>query len=313
MQDRLFAAVTFAVLAAALAGCASPGPSAGPSMEAGPPPFLALSITRQPSADFSGAPTGASVSTKENQVFAGLHRFGAGAGTLDLGLDYQYTRYVYDGIDGRNRDLHRFQFPLRYRNTRGGWEIDGSIAPGISTSSNVLKEFFDAISSDDLFATARFEARRGGAARSWVLGVAYDRRFGEPRVYPIAGIELSPSAALDLRLAFPDSAFHYRWSDRQSLSGRLFPAGHQWHVMTDDFSAEFDYRVEGFRAQLGWSARLWKAITLDVSGGYEFGRRHYLTDDLGVRIESAVEDQWLLLLGLRVGPAPLPYAHGGQL
>ena len=25
----------------------------------------------------------------------------------------------------------------------------------------------------------------------------------------------------------------------QSLSGRLFPAGHQWHVMTDDFDAEF--------------------------------------------------------------------------
>ncbi len=313
MQDRLFAAITFAFLAAALAGCAFPGRSAGPSLDEGRPPFLALSITRQPSADFSGAPPGASVSTKESQVFAGLHRFDAGAGTLDLGLDYQYTRYVYDGIDGRNRDLHRFQFPLRYRNSHGGWEIDGSVAPGISTSSNVLKEFFDAISSDDLFATARIEARRGGASRRWVIGIAYDRRFGAPRAYPIAGIELSPGDALDLRLAFPDSAFRYRWSDRQSLSGRLFPAGHQWHVMTDDFSAEFDYRVEGFRAQLGWSVRLWKAITLDVSGGYEFGRRHHLTDDLGVRIESAVEDQWLFLLGLRAGPAPLPYTHGGQL
>jgi len=282
-------------------------------MQDGRPPFLAVSITHQPTADFSSAPAPASVRTKENQVFAGFHRFEAGNGTLDVGLDYQYTRYVYDGIDGRNRDLHRFQFPLTYRGTHGGWKIDGSLAPGLSTSSNVLKEFFDRVSRDDLFATARLEARRGGHSRHWVLGLAYDRAFGEPRAYPIVGVELSPSTALDVRLAIPDPGFQYRWSDRQSLAGRVFPAGHQWHVMTDDFSAEFDYRVEGFRAQLGWSIRLWKSITLDVSGGYEFGRKHYLTDDLGVRIESDVDDQWLMLLGLRAGPAPLTYTHGGQL
>ncbi len=313
MQDRHFAAIGLAVLAIALASCASTEQSAAASTEEGRPPYLALSVTRQPAADFSGSPAGASVRTKENQVFAGLERFDAGEGTLDVGLDYQYTRYVYDGIDGRNRDLHRFQFPVTYRNSHLGWEIDGSVAPGISTSSNVLKEFFDAISSDDLFATARFEARRSSTSRRWVLGVAYDRKFGRPLLYPIAGIELSPSDTLDLRLAFPDSAFLYRWSDQQSLSGRLFPAGHQWHVMTDDFSAAFDYRVEGFRAQLGWSFRLWKQVTLDVSGGYEFGRKHHLTDELGVRIESRVDDKWLLLFGLRLGPAPLPYTHGSQL
>jgi hypothetical protein len=194
-----------------------------------------------------------------------------------------------------------------------GWKIDGNIAPGISTSSNVLKEFFDEVSGDDLFATARLEGRRESGSHNWVAGLAYDRTFGRPLVYPIAGIELSPTDELDIRLAFPDPGFRYRWSDRQSLSGRLFPAGHQWHVMTDDFSAEFDYRVEGFRAQLGWSIRLWKAVTLDISGGYEFGRKHYLTDDLGERIESDVDDQWLFLFGLRAGPAPLPYTHGSQL
>ena len=195
----------------------------------------------------------------------------------------------------------------------GGWTMDANVAPGISTSSNVLKEFFDAISSDDLFATVRLEGRRGSSSRRWVLGLAYDRAFGRPRFYPVAGVELSPADSFDLRLAFPDPGFEYRFSGKQTISGRLFPAGHQWHVMTDDFSSEFDYRVEGFRAQLGWSIRLWKAITLDVSGGYEFARKHYLTDDLGVRIESDVEDQWLFLLGLRAGAAPLPYTHGSQL
>ena len=312
MQRRIFAAVISAVLATAQAGCASTSQPADPSVEEGRPPFLALSVTHQPPADFSGPPSAASTRTKENQVYAGFGRFAVAGGTLDLGLDYQYTRYVYDGIDGRNRDLHRFQFPFRYRGTAGEWTIDADIAPGLSTSSNVLKEFFDQVSRDDLFITARVEGRRESRNRHWVLGLAYDRSFGRPLLYPVGGVELSPNEALDVRLAFPDPGFRYRWSDRQVLSGRLFPAGHQWHVMTDDFSAEFDYRVEGIRAQLGWSIRVWKRLTLDLSAGYEFGRRHYLTDDLGVRIESDVENQWLFLVGLRAGAAPLPYAHGAR-
>lgn len=279
----------------------------------GRPPFLALSITRQPPADFSDTAATASVRTKENQVYAGLYRKAAGSGMLDVEFDYQYVRYVYEGIDGRNRDLHRFQFPLRYRGPLNGWAIDANVAPGISTSSNVLKEFFDAVSGDDLFATARVEGRRGSSYRGWVAGIAYDRAFGKPQVYPIAGIELSPSDSLDLRLAFPDPGFEYRFSNNQTISGRLFPAGHQWHVMTDDFSSEFDYRVEGFRTQLGWSIRVSNALMLDISGGYEFARKHKLTDDLGVRIESDVADQWLFVFGLRAGAAPLPYTHGSHL
>jgi len=313
MQRRFLAAITLAVVATAQAGCASTSQPAELSAGEGRPPFLALSITRQPPADFASTPAPAAVRTKENQVFAGFHRFNVGDGTLDLGLDYQYSRYVYDGIDGRNRDLHRFQFPLRYQGAVSGWKIDGNIAPGISTSSNVLKEFFDQISGDDLFATARLEGRSESGSRNWVLGLAYDRAFGRPLVYPIAGVELSPNDMLDLRLAFPDPGFEYRWSDRQSLSGRLFPAGHQWHVMTDDFSSEFDYRVEGIRAQLGWSIRLYKQLTLDISGGYEFGRKHYLTDDVGVRIESDIDAQWLFLIGLRSASAPRVYTHGSQL
>ena len=313
MQNRLPASILSAALVAVLAGCASTSRLADSAEEQGHPPFLALSITRQPAADFSDTPAPATVLTRENQVFAGFHRFDTGGGTLDVGLDYQYTRYVYDGIDGRNRDLHRFQFPFRYRGRLGGWKIDTTVAPGISTSSNVLKEFFDEVSGDDLFAAARVEARSEPGSRNWVIGFAYDRAFGRPLVYPVAGIELSPTDALDVRLAFPDTGFEYRWSDMQSLSGRLFPAGHRWHVMTDDFSAGFDYRVEGIRAQLGWSLRLWKDIRLDISGGYEFGRKHYLTDDLGVRIESDVDPQWLFLVGLRSASAPRLYTHGSQL
>jgi hypothetical protein len=276
MQGRFLAAIGLAVLVAAEAGCMASAPLSDPPVFDDKPPFLALSIARQPSADFAGAPSAASVRTKENQVYAGLYRFEAGNGTLDFGLDYQYTRYVYDGIDGRNRDLHRFEFPLRYRGALSGWRINGSIAPGLSTSSNVLKEFFDRISRDDLLVTARVEGRREWRSGNWVIGAAYNRAFGKPLLYPIAGIEFSPNEALDVRLAFPDSGFEYRIS-------------------------------------AGCSIRLWKQVTLDFGGGYEFARKHFLTDDRGVRIESEVDDQWLFLFGVRAGAAPLPYTHGSQL
>jgi hypothetical protein len=180
MQGRFLAAIGLAVLVAAEAGCMASAPLSDPPVFDDKPPFLALSIARQPSADFAGAPSAASVRTKENQVYAGLYRFEAGNGTLDFGLDYQYTRYVYDGIDGRNRDLHRFEFPLRYRGALSGWRINGSIAPGLSTSSNVLKEFFDRISRDDLLVTARVEGRREWRSGNWVIGAAYNRAFGKP-------------------------------------------------------------------------------------------------------------------------------------
>ena len=232
---------------------------------------------------------------------------------LDVAIDYQYTRYEYEGIDGRNRDLHRLQVPVHFSRALKQWRFEGYVAPGVSTSSNVFKDLFNRGSSDDLFVSARLEWHREFAARNWIVGLAYDRLFGEPTLYPVVGVELSPSPDLHLRLAFPDPALRYRFSDRITLLGRLFPAGHEWHVVSDDFTSEFDYHVEAFRAQTSLNVQAWRALSIDMALGYEFGREHRFTDDTGTRIESRIDDQWFFALGFRLGSAELPYTHGGHL
>ncbi len=297
--------------------CVAIGPSAaiahhdGAQDDAGR--FLALLFARAPAADFRNTGSTADLTVKENQVHGGLFRSSLGETTLKGGVDYQYTRYEYEGIAGRNRDLHRLQIPLHFSRASALWRLDGYVAPGVSTSSNVLKDLFNRGSRDDLYVSARFEGQRKAQARTWIVGLAHDRLFGEPTLYPVFGVEFSPRPALDVRIAFPDPAIRYRVSDRMTLLGRLFPAGHEWHVVSDDFASEFDYRVEAYRAQTSLNIRAWKALSVDFALGYEFGREHHFTDDAGTRIESRVDDQWSVALGFRVGPAVLPYAHGGHL
>ena len=301
------------ILLLAVFTCAAFVPAAAPAQHDNTRPFLAASFARAPAADFRGTDSSADLTVNEYQAYAGLPRFSMGRTVLVAGIDYQYTRYEYEGIAGRNRDLHRLQVPLRFSRALDRWQLEGYVAPGVSTSSNVFKDLFNRGSSDDLFLSARLEGRREVAARNWIVGLAYDRLFGEPTLYPVIGVELSPRPALDLRIAFPDPAVRYRFSDRLTMLGRVFPAGHEWHVVSDDFTSEFAYRVEAYRAQTSVNIRAWKALSVDLSLGYEFGREHQFTDDTGARIESRVDDQWFAALGFRLGPAALPYTHGGHL
>ncbi|MEM8816299.1 MAG: hypothetical protein AAGE85_10750 [Pseudomonadota bacterium] len=277
--------------------------------------FLAAGITRLPSADAGGI-TGSGAATlegREHQLYAGGLRFSVAAMRFELGVDYQYTRYVYEDIDSRNRDLHRLQIPLHFESAVGDWRLHGHLAPGVSTSSNVFKDLFKRGSADDVVVSAGVEGRLDTGKRTWIAGVAHDRSFGRPALYPVIGVEVEPASTTRLRLAFPDSSLSIEWSDRLGFSARVFPAGHRWHVVADDFASEFDYRVEAIRAQASLGVVLWRAFRADLSLGYEFDREHALTDDLGVRLNAPLDDQWFVALGFRTGGARLPLTHGAHL
>jgi hypothetical protein len=277
---------------------------------AGPPPWFAAGIGRVPSAD---ATAGATVEGEETRISAGFGRASLGSLNLTFGLDYEYTRYEYDGIDSRDRDLHRLQLPIHFRTDLANWQLTGYVAPGISTSSNVLKEFSSAISSDDFIVTGRIRLEKTNAGRTWFAGIAHDRRFGESLAYPVVGVEFDPSSNVHVRLALPDPGIAIRISDRQSIHADLYPAGHHWHVVYDDYASDFEYRVEAWRGQLTWRLPLWRMLGLDISAGYEFGREHHLSDDAGLRLAIGVHDQWFIGAKLRLGPAPIQKTHGAWL
>lgn len=257
----------------------------------------------------AGTP-GASLDGKETQLAAGLGCFGRPDRRFDVAFDYQYTRYLYDGIDSRNRDLHRAQVPIGLRAAGDRWSVDAHFAPGIAISSNILKKLADRLSSDDVFATARIEASSAAnAAGSLVVGGAWDRAFGRPRIYPVVGIDYRPSARLATRIAFPDSAVRFAATDRQAITLRLYPAGFEWHVLEDDLVSEFDYRVEAWRAEAWWSIATPGKTFLDLSIGYEFARRHEFTDRAGTTIAQDVDDAVTIAIGLRWHDGPLLQTH----
>ena len=304
MHYRLFLGFVLALLAFARAEA---GPGDGSGNRA---PWFAASVGRTPAADASG---GTALEAEETQVSTGMGLAAGDTLSLEIGIDYQYTRYEYAGIDSRDRDLHRLQFPLHFAADMGEWQLKGYVAPGVSTSSNVMKDVFSEATSDDLIVTGRVLVERTRGETDWIAGVAHDRRFGRSRTYPIVGVLLEPRDNMHVRLAFPDPSVTVNVSDRQAVQARLYPAGHQWHVVSNDFSSDFDYRVESWRGQLNWRLTLWRALALDLSTGYEFGREHRFTSDSGTRLAIDIEDQWFFAVGLSLGPARLPAVHGAGL
>lgn len=273
-------------------------------------PTLALRATLIAGESFEAPTAGASADGKEYQLSAWMDLPDAGPAALALGLDYQYTRYEYDDIAGRNRDLHRLQLPLRLDYTSGAWRLDSVLAPGVSTSSNVMKNLFEEFTGDDLVLTARLEASHGSDDRfRWLGGLAWDRSFGNPGLYPIAGVLYAPGGNFSARIAFPESEIRYRLSERQQALFRVMPAGHEWHVVSDELASEFDYEAEGWRAEAFWSLQLWRHLYFDVGAGYELGRHHQFVDDRGVAVDADLDDAFALSAGLRLGAIAVARTH----
>lgn len=275
-------------------------------------PSFATAFSRLSAATFRDIPD-ASVNVSEHQLKVDGLGFSFGQADFEAGIDYQYTRFEFQGISGRDRDLHRLQFPVNFALPLSQWHLEGYVAPSVSTSSNVFKDLVSRGTHEDFFVSTRFAGKRETNFGNVFFGLAYDRLFGEATLYPVIGTELKPSTSLTLRVAFPNPGLQYQISDRIDLYGDLFPAGHQWHVVRDDFNSEFDYRVKAFRAQLGLGIRVWKALHVDVFTGHEFRREHEFMDDLGLTIDSRLDNQWLLGVGIRLGPGDLPLTHGGHL
>lgn len=278
-------------------------------------PSASLGYTVVPSRSMS-APPGAEVATRESTLAACFLSFGDGDGDqrFDFGMDYAYTRHEYDGVAGRDRDLHRLQLPLAYRRQGEDWRLDALLAPGVATSSNVFKDLGSRSGGDDFLLSGAVELRHARGPRSvWLLGLRHDRSFGESRTLPVLGLEYRPGEALGLRLAWPDPALELAISPRQTLTVDVFPAGQRWHVVSDELGESFDYRLEGWRARATWSYRLTRSLTIDVGAGTGFGRGHEFTDDAGTRIEADVDSGYLFSVGIRIGGAPLPRGRGPAL
>jgi hypothetical protein len=216
---------------------------------------------------------------------------GSGWQPAGLGLAYAYTRYEYDNLPTRNRDLHRVAMPIRW-SRRGDVAHELELRPVISTSSNVMKDLLDRGTSDDLMLHGGWRLVRPprDSGPGWLAGLARDDAFGGQKVYPeVAALWHRPG--YELGLGWPRAWVRYQAAAPWRLGVEVAPAGARWHVVSDERDgADFDYEVEGWRAVASAQWQSAFGVLVQARTGLEFGRRHRFEDDEGGRVDRKLDD-----------------------
>ena len=273
------------------------------------PPALVIRVTDVAAADFKQL-AGASVRAREQQLTACWATAMWGPVAAGVGFDYQYTRFTYSNVPSRNRDLHRVQWPLFVSWQNGGIRIRSVIAPGLATSSNAIKDPFRRIDSTDVLTTGRVTIQSAAdRGIGWEVGVAHDRRFGDPQWYPVAGIVYRPNAKTTLRLVLPEPSIEWRLGERTAIHAAAYPAGSTWHVYADDFESNFRYRLRGVRTEITARQRLWRQLHVDFSVGWETHRQHRFDAAPTMRVRSDADDALVIGLSLRLGAPARSHTH----
>ena len=282
-----------------LAAVAQAGTASAAEWSFTPERFITFGIQQMPS---SGAGSNATLRCRLYDMGAGFGAVGVAGGELAVGLGYRYTRFEYEGIASRDRDLHRLSLPLVWRRKpveSAVSAIELALVPTIATSSNVFQKFWDRGSHEDVYLSGRLAVELPAGAWTWHLGAAADRLWGASRVYPIVGGERRFGERWHARLVLPFPELRYRLGNRQRLALVAEPAGYRWRVVSDDFSADFDYRLRAFRTTASWELEAHRRWTVTLSAGFETGREHRFADDDLQAVDLDVDSGWVYGLELQ--------------
>ncbi|MEO0996938.1 MAG: hypothetical protein AAFX58_05430 [Pseudomonadota bacterium] len=264
-----------------------------------PERFVMLGVYESPTSDVGG--NGVALRGRQQRLRAGFGVTRLGGGDLAIGLDYAYDRFEYDGIASRDRDLHRLSLPLVWRRESGASALEFALVPSAATSSNVFKNLWSDGGRDDFYLTGRVTASRTAGRWAWHIGAAADRAFGASALYPLVGAERHFGERWHLRLLLPEPALIYSAGDRHEVTLRAYPAGQRWHVVSDDFAADFDYRLRTFRTEAAWRLKLTRRFSVEASAAYDTGRRHEFADDALTTVDVTPDDGWTYGLAVCAG------------
>lgn len=186
--------------------------------------------------------------------------------SLAIGWDMLYTIMDFDMIKPMtNGHLHTLDLSVIGSYKKNGAEIFYKVTPAISVSSNALRD-------PSLIDGEALQLKTGLVYKkdlhrkyAWVVGFMSDHRFGDYRLYPVAGVCLQPSAGWLLQLALPDFSIRKTFSSGISLTLYAAPEGNQWHVFSEDEqrNSDFTYNaiVTGIAAQ--WPISPTISLSLD--------------------------------------------------
>ena len=247
----------------------------------------------------AGFGSGVQVRERQSGLRVWSPEFAADGFAFRTGGDYAYTRYVFEGLPTRPRDLHHLFLPLQWRDPGDRWLA--VLTPVVAASSNVFKDFLNRGGRDDLDLHLRLQVQDWiSPGVGWRAGVVRDTAFGAPRFYPAAAL-LWKAPRVAAELGVPSSRIDWQARDRLAFGAALFPTGGSWHVISDERGgAEFDYRARAWRGALtaDWQPLPW--LRAAVQAGIEFRRRYEFEDDTGAAIDREAGSAGYWRLELRV-------------
>jgi hypothetical protein len=215
------------------------------------------------------------------------------------GADYAYTRYSFDGVPTRPRDLHHLYVPLQWARSDSRWLAQ--VTPVVATSSNVFKDLLNRGGRDDIDLHLRLRLQHWYAADAgWRVSLVRDNAFGAARTYPEAAL-LWRSGRLRASLGVPSSQIDWHARDGLTVGAALFPAGGSWHVISDERGgARFDYRARAWRGALTTQWQPWRWLRASAEAGLEFRRHYAFEDDTGAAVDRDAGSAGYFRLELRV-------------
>jgi hypothetical protein len=186
----------------------------------------------------------------------------------------------------------------------GSWTLpaaDGrlelTVAPAISASSNAFKEPGELdTDSAQLWASATWQLP--SRQWDWVLGLAHDYRFGQARLYPVAGLSWQQDRFF-LWATYPDLVARWNFAQPWALAFTVGPDGNEWQAYDQDLERSDDFRREAWQAGLELGYRWRNGLSLKLASHYYWDQRWRMRLEDGGLLRSVAENS--AFLGIELG------------
>ena len=215
---------------------------------------------------------------------------------FSYGFGHRYMIFDFSAIEPQtNAHLHTSFVPLHWQ--RGNLRLSAALA--LSASSNVMghPQEYESETLQLLFAAVA--AKEIGERVAFHYGLCGDHRFGEYRVYPVAGVAWRPHPDWTVELGFPETRIEWTATNELGTSLQVAPDGNEWRVENRAFSAESDFVYEAVALEwiTEWSPG--SRLTVALSLGRQLRNRYEMTlaDNQRVFVSGAPADR--VGLGLR--------------
>ena len=206
-----------------------------------------------------------------------------------FGAGHRYTIMNIDPLELQtNGYLHTFFLPLHRQSQSDRKSFRFSIAPALSTSSNVIKHPSEYNADAFQLLAALVWSRQLFDRVNLRYGVCGDHRFGSYEIYPLVSVDWQPHADWTIELGFPTSQLTYQVSRSLTSSLRIAPDGNEWFIKDKGLQKQSQvvYEARLLEWALNWQAH--EHFMMTVSVGRQFHNRYEMTllNDSRVRLRS---------------------------